>query len=368
MIAVFYHLGQFGDYWKDLYTEHMRRLEPVLKEATVFFLHIEGEEELPFAPANAIVVKNRDPERLGEEGDTLAAMHRFAKASPGWKILYTHSKGVTKVIENEVHKWTDYLFSEVVDKREHYLSQLKNYGVSGPVFHPAGAHIKSFISNTPQSCFFVEYKPHYSGNFWWTTSEHIAALDPEFLKDLDGKCLGTRRASEFWVCSKGTFDTDSGAPKVTLDCYTEKEWVKEEWTPEVWFIGKEPSPNSIQAVLKEDIITRWVIETEDPAKYEGLPVEICEDLNTLVKGKYKGVYFYCPGTEKFYLKVLDKKRLLLDLKWPNLHIRNGVFFYGSTEGNLNYSDGKLSIGPKNQGLYLVEDDSRLLLRGIQTWK
>lgn len=358
MIAVFYHLGQIGDNWRKIYTEHMERLEPVIKEATAFFLHVEGEEELPFTPANAVVVKNSLPGKLGEEGDTLESLHTFAVQNPGWKILYTHSKGVTKPVYEEVKGWTDFLFSEVVDKREKYLNALSEVGAAGPL-------PRSSAYKCPE-CFGVEgilgeYFPHFSGNFWWATSEHIAELDPSFLHNTQ-LCLNTRRASEFWVCSSGAFSKNLGNPWACWNIYLENEWTFYESPPEIWFLGKEPHRGCLHRAIDSGIFSRVLIETENIHLFEDLGVEEVK-IKDIISQSYKNVWFYCPNSRLFYFEVTERNVLFEELRDTSFMARNQVFIRADAPQLLKEKDGKvLTTGNP------FCKDPRLELKGIVTWK
>lgn len=365
MIAVFYHLGQIGDNWRKIYTEHMERLEPVIKEATAFFLHVEGEEELPFAPANAIVVKNSLPGKLGEEGDTLESLHTFAVQNPGWKILYTHSKGVTKPVYEEVKGWTDFLFSEVVDKREKYLNALSEVGAAGPLFQ------KSAMKSTPflgTEAYILEYFPHFTGNFWWATSEHIGQLNKSYLRNTS-ICITTRRASEFWICSSGTFEENLGRPWASWNIYYQKDWGIPEKDPEIWFLGKLPHLGCLNRAVSSRIFSRIVIEAEDkykPLYYQYPQVEF-KTVAEAIKEYHTNVWWYCPNSRLFYFDVTDREALFNDLKDTGFLTRNNVFI------RADVTSGYHRVLKEEAGKVLTKsnifyNDPRLDLKGIETWK
>ena len=75
-------------------------------------------------------------------------------------ILYMHLKGVT----SNQDSWRNDLLKIVVDKHDECLQFLKDYNACGPRL----ADPFIIINNTIQR--------HFSGNFWWTKSEHIKNL------------------------------------------------------------------------------------------------------------------------------------------------------------------------------------------------
>ena len=78
----------------------------------------------------------------------------------------------------------------------------------------------------------VGYFPHFSGTYWWTTSNHIKTLDSEYLRDL--KLLGTNNhlLEEFWIGSnhnaalKSIFECGHNEPYLTET--TINKYLKEE--------------------------------------------------------------------------------------------------------------------------------------------
>jgi len=99
-------------------------------------------------------------------------------------VLYIHSKGVgyNANVPN-VTDWVNYLTYFNIYRHKDCMWLLQNHG-----YDAVGVNITE--------------KPilHYSGNFWWSTSKHIATLPPiDFIH---------YHAAEFWVCSgKGKYVT-----------------------------------------------------------------------------------------------------------------------------------------------------------------
>jgi hypothetical protein len=60
-IAIFYHVGQIGN-WQEVYLEQMNRLATsgILNDCKHFHIGINGTEPLPFVPENAHIQYNND--------------------------------------------------------------------------------------------------------------------------------------------------------------------------------------------------------------------------------------------------------------------------------------------------------------------
>ena len=111
---------------------------------------------------------------------TLRLMHKFSSESPKTKILYLHTKGIrydkSEHIKNEnIKDWIDCMLYFLIQKKERCLELLDDYDAVGINY-------------------FRDTNPHYSGNFWWTTSEHIK-------KNLSLSKLDGPGSAETWVLS-----------------------------------------------------------------------------------------------------------------------------------------------------------------------
>ena len=105
-IAVFYHLGQFGQ-WERLFQEQMNSLVISGLYHTSSFVHIgvNGREPLPMILDKFKVVYN-DNKVL--EADTLNQLWEFCKTHPDYRVMYFHTKGSTQENTNNrfnVDKW-----------------------------------------------------------------------------------------------------------------------------------------------------------------------------------------------------------------------------------------------------------------------
>ena len=97
------------------------------------------------------------------------------------KYLYLHTKGLKFNGQNEaVNNWIDLMLYYNVMQHETCLNQLETYDACGV----------NFLYNP---------LPHFSGNYWWTTSFHVKKLP--VLHNYDWYL-----EPEMWVCNmKGTY-------------------------------------------------------------------------------------------------------------------------------------------------------------------
>jgi len=108
--------------------------------------------------------------------------------SPGEKILYIHSKGVSHdntiqyqgwvpglpTIKENVSNWRTFMEYYLIAKHPECIKLLDDYDIIGVNYG--------------------ELPPHFAGNFWWATSDYFLTLDNQIG---DGYC-----DAEFYVCTK----------------------------------------------------------------------------------------------------------------------------------------------------------------------
>lgn len=106
------------------------------------------------------------------EGHTLDAVYKFACENTGYKILYFHSKGISKAspesktpfdsgnfpCEN-IYNRRRHAQDFCIRKHERCIKSLDKYDVVGPYFE-------------------FEPVPNFEVNFWWANSSHIKDLQP----------------------------------------------------------------------------------------------------------------------------------------------------------------------------------------------
>jgi hypothetical protein len=98
------------------------------------------------------------------------------------KILYIHTKGVTSNNNECINDWRKYMLYFNVVQHEQASKELENYDTYGVDL-------------------VTEPTKHYSGNFWWSNSNHIKKLPPiDEISKADAKAILTiRHNAEFWL-------------------------------------------------------------------------------------------------------------------------------------------------------------------------
>jgi hypothetical protein len=102
------------------------------------------------------------------------------------KILYLHTKGITRVGNKNVEDWVKYLIYFNVNKHNDCINALDKYDTCG-----VNLHEKPLL--------------HYSGNFFWANSEYIKKLEELDIREhfiCQEDYVKYYLASEMWICSK----------------------------------------------------------------------------------------------------------------------------------------------------------------------
>lgn len=236
--AIFYHVGQLGD-WKDIYSRQVELLQAfVLGAETGFYIHINGNDDLPFIPEGATVTYNEDTLL---EADTLVALRKFCEAHSDHDVLYLHSKGVTRFEREEktwdcITAWTEYLEDCVVRRSEFCREKLEEgYTAIGPMLQRC-----SYLKRWDGAGHIWPFQtPHFAGNFWWARADHINSLPMEHLYEEWFQSGHARFQSERWIGMNGLSDAyDMGGPP-SIDMYFTSREVWEssmEWQPRICII------------------------------------------------------------------------------------------------------------------------------------
>lgn len=175
-IAVFYHVYQYGN-WKDIFEQQSSLLTSSGLENQSSFIHVGVNGNLALKPPTPKFVINYHKQPWTEETPTLQSVRSFASENPGWKILYFHTKGVSQPIQS-THDWRKIMEYFCIENWKDCIDKLQEHDAAGCLYM--------------DHCYYG-YFPHFSGNFWWTTSDYINRLDHSFLED------GIRQNREFWI-------------------------------------------------------------------------------------------------------------------------------------------------------------------------
>ena len=130
-----------------------------------------------------IIISNHSSDTNGFENSTLRQMHFFSQINPKCKILYLHTKGVSYQRTHEsnpfVRDWTNFMLYCLVNKHKECLEMLDYVEAVGCDYY------HNYDDGTNR------YPSHFSGNFWWTTSDYI--------KRLNVYELTNKHDAEFWI-------------------------------------------------------------------------------------------------------------------------------------------------------------------------
>jgi len=120
---------------------------------------------------------------------TLRSMHMFAKLNPDYKLLYLHTKGISRpkdcVTQEPIHSWVNYMLYCTVDLCDRCVSLLDVYSTVGC------NEMSDFSPGNPS---------HYSGNFWWTTAEYLSVQQVDKMRN--------KWDPEFFIIGKRKYCTD----------------------------------------------------------------------------------------------------------------------------------------------------------------
>lgn len=187
-IAVFHHIYQVNN-WESLSREQYSRVmsSGLGWKADLIHFGLNGDKEFhfpqlskPFPRFESKINENQEQ----HEACTLKDVLKFAEENPGYKIFYFHTKGVSyNPVPTPIRDWRRMMEHFCIDKWEDCVGLLDEYGAIGC----------NYLEETGMGRF-----PHFSGNFWWATSEHIRELDHSYLDHPN------RMYNEFWIGSNNS--------------------------------------------------------------------------------------------------------------------------------------------------------------------
>lgn len=189
-----YHIGTFGN-WDSVVDEQMLtiqisglydKLDSILVGAHGPECQSKITEKLQ--DYSKIQIKVTEEVELTYENKTINLIADLARENPDCYIIYIHTKGVT--LKNSIQRpWRHYMMDNVIKSHELCIDLL-NRG-----FETVGSLL---LLNE----YFFGF-PHYSGNFFWTTSNYAASLDPI-------TNLQKRHEAEIWLMRKMKKDCHIG--------------------------------------------------------------------------------------------------------------------------------------------------------------
>jgi hypothetical protein len=171
MIYVFYHIF-CNKYTESIVRDQMMKFmfSGIYNKVDTIFYFLIGEDkymdsiiEFFKSLGSKFELSKRDCLENSYERFTLHSIFQIVK--PEDKILYIHSKGVTKIgtcIENNVYDWRTYMEYFLFVKHETCINLLDSYDTVGVN-----------LQDSPLL--------HYSGNFWWCRGDYYLKLDSNHL-------------------------------------------------------------------------------------------------------------------------------------------------------------------------------------------
>jgi hypothetical protein len=163
-IKVFYHVCATGAAWETIVRDQMVKLHfSGLYDACggvhcwISGEHASAARGVVLEHGRKVAVHACEPADASYERLTLLGMRRHV--GPDDKLLYLHSKGVTKNNSTPVLHWRQYMEWHLVKHWRRCVDLLETVDA-------VGANHSAWPSS------------HYSGNFWWCTGRHFLRLPP----------------------------------------------------------------------------------------------------------------------------------------------------------------------------------------------
>ena len=181
-IYIFHHVGQVNN-WEFVLQEqvHAMQVSGLVSVASGIQFGVSGNRTLTSMPKKSTV---KFFPQIVDEKETLKMVRDFCSINPSAKILYLHTKGVTKKTIS-INSWRLYMEYFCIHKWRDCVEDLNVYDCVGSLWADSTEH----------------YPSHFSGNIWWANAEYINNRVNHNLLE-----TASRFDREFWI--------GSGNPKV----------------------------------------------------------------------------------------------------------------------------------------------------------
>lgn len=194
-IDLFWHICAIGR-WKEIVADQMETLRSsgLLKSLNKIHATVLGSSfDLGFLNEPKIEIRNKDEDIKHYESLCLNDLRNWSSDKHG-KVLYIHSKGVSRPDHqfNHIWEWRKMMEYFLVEKWQDCVFELDSYDTVGCNISSCGFGL------------------HYSGNFWWSKSS--------YLRNLKEIVIGKEECG-FWKCETWIM---SGNPKY-LEIYRDEE-------------------------------------------------------------------------------------------------------------------------------------------------
>ena len=153
------------------------------------------------------------------EVHTLKYLYDFCIKNQDYNVLYMHTKNVGKEINHCIEDQIVYILYFLVNKWKMCINKLLEYNTCGVDLRR-------------------EPTLHYSGNFWWSTANHIISLPcPRDFNNFDNfdkypnPLNSLRHNQEFWICYNKNLNSHFSLWDCGINCYERHlhRYTKEEY-------------------------------------------------------------------------------------------------------------------------------------------
>lgn len=190
---IFWHIATIGS-WYDIVTDQLNKIisSSLINHVNNIYIGVISSDIFEYQKLTHLLSTSKFYNKFnilfkknsGFENQTLNALKHFCNHNPKSNILYIHSKGVTRNTK-PVADWRNYMEYFLIEKYHNCFKILNTHD-------HCGVNWTDGIKNT-------WIKPHYSGNFWWATSDYIKTLP-----DIDTRTKFDNQRDlidliEFWI-------------------------------------------------------------------------------------------------------------------------------------------------------------------------
>jgi hypothetical protein len=152
-----------------------------------------GDKEIPINEHDIVIYNKNNNIHLIKlsnnlqdyEIPTLNYLYNFCLKNDNYNILYIHTKNVGKEVNYCIEDQIEYMLYFLITKWKTCIEELNK------------CHVCSVDLR-------IQPTLHYSGNFWWSKSEHIISLpspiDFNNLSKYPNPLNSLRHNQEFWIC------------------------------------------------------------------------------------------------------------------------------------------------------------------------
>lgn len=199
-----------------IYQQQVHRLytSGLMEAADYIHFGVNGDQELFNVPDKVIVKQNQNWE---EETETLLDLKNFSQKNLDYRILYFHTKGVSKGTLNG-NSWRLMMEYFVIDRWNECVKYLNDYDCVGSNLKILGPTTWSDGTKTWEKA----GTQHFVGNFWWANASYISELPDDFLRS------DFRLDREFWIGTgngkmKSLYQPEDYGPYLHL--YNERDYI-----------------------------------------------------------------------------------------------------------------------------------------------